>query len=69
MSSLKFCLEKSSRSDGYHGILVGKDRQLNILLFEKGRHPQIQLNEVFMIRVVHVNSEILDIAKADTIGT
>ena len=51
---------KPLRSGGYHGILVDKDRQLNILLSEKGRDPWIQLNEIFLIRVVHPDFEILD---------
>ena len=40
----RFCLKKPSRSDGLHGFLVDKERQLNVSLFEKGRHPWIQLN-------------------------
>ena len=47
------------RSDGYHGILVDKDRQFYILLFKKGKLPWIYLKQVFMIRVVHPDFEIL----------
>ena len=43
-----------------------KDRQLNIFQFEKGRHPWIQLNEIYRIGVVHPDFKILDFRRADT---
>ena len=54
-----FCLKKPSLHAGFHGILVDIDRQSNISEFEKGRHPRIQLNELFMTRVVHLNFEMI----------
>ena len=65
----RFCFKNPSRSDGYHGISVDKDCQLNILFNLKKEYiPWIQLNEIPMIRVVHPNFEILDIWKADLKG-
>ena len=64
----RLCLKKPLRSDGYHEVLVEKDRQLNDVLFEKGRYPRIQLIDISMTRVVLHNFEKLDISRANLSG-
>ena len=61
----RFRSDEPSRSDGFHGILIEKDRQLNLSQFKKGTHPWIQLDELLMIGAVHLDLEILDFTRAE----